>query len=89
MDWLGENGVPFAIVFTKLDKMSAAAAKIVTGKIPRQTKRNMGRAPPVFYTSSHDGRGRAQLLDYIDEPNQLPTMTTRGTSSDINSTDNT
>ncbi len=32
MDWLGENGVPFAIVFTKLDKMSSAAAKIVTGK---------------------------------------------------------
>ena len=30
MDWLGENEVPFCIVFTKLDKMSSNAAKTVT-----------------------------------------------------------
>lgn len=88
MDWLGENGVPFAIVFTKLDKMSAAAAKIVTGKYLDKLKETWEELPPVFYTSSHDGRGRAQLLEYIDELNRLPTMTTEELSY-INSTDNT
>ena len=30
MEWLGENGVPFSIVFTKLDKLTSTAAKKAT-----------------------------------------------------------
>jgi GTP-binding protein len=74
MEWLGENAVPFAIVFTKLDKLSSAAAKIVTAKYLDQLQEQWEELPPVFYTSSANGRGRAELLDYIEELNQLPTI---------------
>ncbi len=72
MEWLGENEVPFAIVFTKLDKMSSAAAKIVTGKYLDKLREQWEELPPVFYTSSSNGRGRKELLDYIEELNRLP-----------------
>ncbi len=72
MEWLGENAVPFSIVFTKLDKMSSSAAKIVTSKYLDILKEQWEELPPVFYTSSVDGRGRNELLDYIEELNKLP-----------------
>lgn len=72
MEWLGENAVPFAIVFTKLDKMSASAGKTVTAKYLDILKEQWEELPPVFYTSSSDGRGRKELLDYIEELNKLP-----------------
>lgn len=72
MDWLGENGVPFAIVFTKLDKMSPTAGKITTAKYLEALLERWEELPPVFRTSSSDGRGRAEILDYIEEMNRLP-----------------
>lgn len=72
MEWLGENEVPFAIVFTKLDKLSSAAARKQTGAYLDKLREQWEELPPVFYTSSSDGRGRAELLDYIEELNQLP-----------------
>lgn len=74
MEWLGENEVPFAIVFTKLDKLSSAAAKIRTAKYLDILKEQWDELPPVFYTSSTDRRGRTELLDYIDEMNNLPLL---------------
>lgn len=74
MEWLGENEVPFAIVFTKLDKLSSAAAKIRTAKYLDILKEQWDELPPVFYTSSTDRRGRTELLDYIDEMNKLPLL---------------
>ncbi len=72
IEWLGENGVPFAIVFTKLDKMSSTAGKIQTRKYLDTLREQWEELPPVFYTSSSDGRGRKELLDYIEELNKLP-----------------
>lgn len=72
MEWLGENGVPFSIVFTKLDKMSSNAGKTVTAKYLNVLKEYWEELPPVFYTSSSDGRGREELLNYIEELNKLP-----------------
>jgi GTP-binding protein len=71
MEWLGENGIPFAIVFTKLDKLSSAAGKVVTAKYLETLKETWEELPPVFYTSSANGRGRGELLDYIEELNRL------------------
>lgn len=76
IEWLGENGIPFALVFTKLDKMSAAAAKIQTGKYLERLKEQWEELPPVFYTSSANGRGKHELLDYIEELNKLPLLAT-------------
>lgn len=72
MEWLGENQVPFAIVFTKLDKLSSTAGKIQTAKYLDRLREQWEELPPVFYTSSANGRGRAELLDYIEELNKLP-----------------
>ncbi len=72
MDWLGENGVPFAIVFTKLDKLSSNAGKKLTGDYCAALLERWEELPPVFRTSSDDKRGRNAILDYIEEMNRLP-----------------
>lgn len=71
MQWLGENGVPFAIVFTKLDKLSSGAAKKSTAQYCEKLLEQWECLPPVFRTSSTDKRGRTELLDYIQELNKL------------------
>ena len=70
--WLGENGVPFCIVFTKLDKLSSSAAKASTASYCAQLLEEWEELPPVFRTSSVDKRGRNELLDYIGQLCRLP-----------------
>ncbi len=72
MEWLGENGVPFSIVFTKLDKLSSVAAKKSVASYCATLKESWEELPPVFATSSEDHRGRNELLDYIEQLNTLP-----------------
>lgn len=72
MQWLGENEVPFSIVFTKADKLSATAAKASVAAYCESLLEQWEELPPVFVTSSSDGRGRAELLDYIEQLNRLP-----------------
>ena len=72
MEWLGENGVPFSIVFTKLDKLSPNAGKKLTSDYCAALLERWEELPPVFRTSSHDRRGRDAILDYIEEMNRLP-----------------
>ncbi len=70
--WLGENGVPFSIVFTKLDKLGPEAGKRNVRAYCTRLLETWEELPPVFLTSSEDGRGREQILDYIEELNRLP-----------------
>lgn len=72
MQWLGENGVPFSIVFTKADKLSSTAAKAAVANYCAELLEQWEELPPVFVTSSSDGRGRMELLDYIEQLNRLP-----------------
>lgn len=72
MEWLGENGIPFSIVFTKLDKLTSSAAKAATAQYCAELLETWEELPPVFRTSSVDRRGREQILDYIEELNHLP-----------------
>ncbi|MDE6438310.1 MAG: ribosome biogenesis GTP-binding protein YihA/YsxC, partial [Muribaculaceae bacterium] len=72
MQWLGENEVPFCIVFTKLDKLSSNAAKTATSLYLTQLLDMWEELPPVFRTSSVDKRGRLELLSYIEELCRLP-----------------
>lgn len=70
MQWLGENGVPFSIVFTKMDKIG----RVVGAKNVEAYKKillgDWDELPPIFLTSSEDKRGRDELLGYIAEINQ-------------------
>ena len=70
-DWLGENGVPFAIVFTKADKLgvNAGAAKVEEYKTALLEK--WEELPPIFITSAEKKKGKETLLDYIDSINRL------------------
>ena len=75
MGWLGDKGVPFAIVFTKLDKLSSAAGKKSISNYCTTLLEQWEELPPIFATSSEDRRGRDAILDYIDQLNQLPLQT--------------
>ena len=72
LSWLGENGIPFSIVFTKLDKMTSSASKKVIGDYLNSLLEQWEELPPVFKTSSKDKRGRDNILDYIEQLNELP-----------------
>lgn len=72
MQWLGENEIPFSIVFTKLDKLTSNAAKKATADYCAALLEQWEALPPVFRTSSVDARGRNEILNYIEELNRLP-----------------
>lgn len=70
LDWLGEKEVPFAIVFTKIDKMSKARLKENLQSYTDKLKETWEELPPVFYTSSEHKIGKEEILDYIDQINK-------------------
>ncbi|MCW3084301.1 MAG: GTP-binding protein [Bacteroidetes bacterium] len=71
MDWLGENNIPFVMVFTKMDKLS----KTKTANNIHNYKEEMGNSwdelPPCFYTSAEKKEGRKEILDFISDTNKL------------------
>lgn len=71
IDWLGENGVPFSIVFTKTDKLSKSASAKNIRVYCDKLLETWHELPPVFVTSSQTGVGRDELLDYIEQLNRL------------------
>lgn len=75
MEWLGENGIPFSIVFTKMDKQSPTAANAKVEAYLTRMLDTWEELPPVFRTSSETGLGRDAILDYIEEMNKLPLQT--------------
>ncbi len=70
IDWLGENEIPFTIVFTKADKLGLVKAKANAAQWMEQLKDAWEELPPYFITSSEKRTGREELLAYIDEINQ-------------------
>ena len=71
MPWLGENGVPFSIVFTKLDKLGLNVGKANIGLYKQSLLEYWEELPPIFESSSVDGRGRDAILGYIEQLNKL------------------
>lgn len=71
-EWLGENGIPFSIVFTKLDKLGNDVGRRNVKAYCDILLETWEELPPIFLTSSEDRRGREELLDYIEELNRLP-----------------
>ncbi|MDY9918597.1 MAG: ribosome biogenesis GTP-binding protein YihA/YsxC [Proteiniphilum sp.] len=69
MEWLGENGVPFAIVFTKADKLGSGRLQLNINAYKEKLLETWEELPPVFVTSSEKGQGREELLSYIEQIN--------------------
>ena len=70
MDWLSEHDVPFAIVFTKADKLGSVAAQRNVKSYCDELLLNWTKLPPVFVTSSEKYKGREELIAYIDKINK-------------------
>ena len=66
MNWLGENGVPFSIVFTKADKLSVSKLRANVDAYLQSLLDTWEELPPYFVTSSEKKQGREPLLDYIE-----------------------
>lgn len=70
INWLGENGVPFAIVFTKGDKLGRIRLKENVEAYQTRLLEDWEELPPVFVTSSETGLGGEELTNYIEEINK-------------------
>lgn len=66
LTWLGENGVPFAIVFTKGDKLGKGRLKENVEAYKTRLLEDWEELPPVFVTSSETGLGGDELTEYIE-----------------------
>lgn len=70
MEWLGENGIPFAIIFTKADKLKGGRLKMNINAYLRELKKQWEELPPYFISSSEDRTGRTEIHDYIESINK-------------------
>lgn len=70
MEWLGENQIPFSIIFTKIDKLSKSRLKENIDNYIEVLHQTWAELPPIFYTSSEHRLGRDEILDYIENINK-------------------
>lgn len=68
--WLGEKEIPFAIVFTKVDKLSRGRVLINIDAYKKKLLETWEELPVIFVTSSEARTGGDAILDYIDEINK-------------------
>ena len=66
IQWLGEEGVPFALVFTKADKLSKGRLAANLEAYKARLLEEWEELPPIFVTSSEQQLGRDELLSYIE-----------------------
>ena len=76
MEWLGENEVPFAIVFTKGDKLGKVRLRENVEAYKQKMLETWVELPPVFVTSAETGMGCNELLQYIESINESVTCST-------------
>ena len=70
MEWLGENGVPFAIIFTKADKQTTNKTQGSISRFLNKLKEQWEELPPYFVSSSETRMGRTEILKYIEDLNK-------------------
>ena len=67
IEWLGENGIPFSIVFTKADKLSKGKLTVNVKHYLGELSQQWEELPPYFITSSRTRQGGEEVLNYSDE----------------------
>lgn len=70
VQWLGENQIPFSLVFTKADKLSVNKVQSNVSKFKKALLKTWESLPRIFITSSVNQKGKEELLNYIEEINQ-------------------
>ncbi len=71
MQWLGEHGIPFSMIFTKLDKLNTTEKSKFLQVYTQEMLRVWEEMPPHFISSAVSGTGREDILAYIDEVNKM------------------
>lgn len=70
INWLGESGIPFAIVFTKADKLNVTKTKASVALYEKTLSETWEELPRMFITSSEKKTGKDDILNYIEEINK-------------------
>lgn len=70
--WLGENNIPFAIIFTKADKLGKNQVAKNIAYYKRQLKKQWEELPNLFITSSQTSLGKEDILSFIDNIQSIP-----------------
>lgn len=70
IEWLGENGIPFAIIFTKADKQSTSKTNRNVELYLKTLQEQWEELPPYFISSSEKKTGRDEILNYIESVNR-------------------
>lgn len=70
IEWLGLSSVPFAIVFTKADKLSAGKVAANVEAYKKRLLETWEELPPIFVTSAEKRQGRDEVLGYIEQINK-------------------
>ncbi|MEQ8337696.1 MAG: ribosome biogenesis GTP-binding protein YihA/YsxC [Cyclobacteriaceae bacterium] len=74
VQYLGENSIPLAFVFTKADKLGVNKSMANMARFRKTLMKTWEALPPFFMTSAENGHGKDELLKYIDEINREITM---------------
>lgn len=69
MNWCGQKGIPFSIVFTKIDKISSSVLQKNLAKYKKELLKTWADIPPVFTSSATGKFGREKILNYIEHIN--------------------
>jgi len=69
MKWLGENQIPFVMVFTKADKLSSSATNNNIMNYKKEMLKEWESVPDIFITSAENKNGRIELLNFIEKIN--------------------
>lgn len=69
MEWCGIKGIPFSMVFTKIDKLSSSALQKNLAAYKKEMLKLWEEMPPVFTTSAESKFGQEKLLNYIGQLN--------------------
>lgn len=70
MEWLGENGIPFSLIFTKIDKISKGRLQENLKVYQAKLSESWEELPPILFSSSEKKEGRDEILGYIEEINK-------------------
>ena len=70
MEWLGEQAIPFAIVFTKADKLTKSKLTMNVNSYKEKLQEVWEELPPIFVTSAEKGTGEQELISYIEDINR-------------------
>lgn len=70
IEWLGISSIPFSIIFTKADKLSAQKVRMNVDAYSQELGKSWEELPPIFITSAESKQGRDDVLDYIEQINK-------------------